>query len=382
MASYPTPPTTTVSHGSVRNAKRRRVQDSSEESSATTSTTTSRTGFTSEKYRTGAPPLQLLPLFSTEVLPTAPEKIAFENLLPKIMHILDTRNIQVDKRKVDLYHRTISGRPGPAVMDITVYIPTVWNDEANESWLLAVDDIRTQLVQVDIMKEVKVEIVSWQATSMRKVGAVEGDHPLVAAWPKIKPDMHAILAQHQKLHENWRTIDVVRLGFSASPPPLPIVVSVTVDWTLDPRDWLQAEDQIQDLLKNRGFPEVSVEFERGDFVFGLAPQFPLHNSTNEQEEDIIQLQYSERVSMGSEFGPARYFQRQPSGIMMNGPYATFGGYIVARQVNKPPKKLGLTNYHAVRETMEGFLYLDLNTKDPGQGATKAPAPIGGEVESK
>ena len=92
-----------------------------------------------------------------------------------------------------------------------MYIPAVWNDKANESWLLAVDDIRTEVVRVDIMKEVKVEIISWQTTSMRNVGAVEGDHPLVTAWPKIKPAMHAILAQHQKLHENWRTIDVVRL---------------------------------------------------------------------------------------------------------------------------------------------------------------------------
>ena len=67
MASYPTSSTTTASQEYVRNAKRSRIHDSSEESSATASTTISQTGFTMEKYRAGAPPLQLLPLFSADV---------------------------------------------------------------------------------------------------------------------------------------------------------------------------------------------------------------------------------------------------------------------------------------------------------------------------
>ena len=48
---------------------------------------------------------------------------------------------------------------------------------------------------------------------------------------------------------------------------------------------------------------------------------------------------------------------------MKGPYATLGGYLSARKGQEPPIKLGLINYHAVRETMEEFEYIDSNKND-------------------
>ena len=81
-------------------------------------------------------------------------------------------------------------------------------------------------------------------------------------------------------------------------------------------------------------------------------------------------------------GPAKYFQRVPSGVRMDGPYATFGGYIHAHTNQGPPKKLGLSNYHAMRETMESFCFVDADPKDASQGGEKAVVPVNSELYSK
>ena len=89
-----TPPSTRGSEQVNRRAKRRRTQNNfSDEWAAMVSSTLFKEGFTSELYRVGAPPLQLLPLTTTEVQASVPEKVEFGRLRPRIELALINRDI-------------------------------------------------------------------------------------------------------------------------------------------------------------------------------------------------------------------------------------------------------------------------------------------------
>ena len=107
---------------------------------------------------------------------------------------------------------------------------------------------------------------------------IESSHPLVDEWPRIRPLLHDILAQSYLLRIGWRSIDFLRVGYLHTQLPFPVVVSVTVDWSLDPIDWNRAEEAVQELLIAKGFPQVQVLIERGEVgrhVFQIqTPQKP------------------------------------------------------------------------------------------------------------
>ena len=213
---------------------------------------------------------------------------------------------------------------------------------------------------------------------------VEATNPLVEAWPNIRSQLHSILEQDTTLNLDWKAIDVLRIGFQTTPLPFPIIVSITVDWKVDSSDWIVSEERIQELLNKSGFPDVKVEFEHGEV--NATATFPIQLPQKEigscVSGDIIYAAYKDRISIGADFGPARYFKRAPSGVPINGPFATLGGYIIARERGKPPMKLALTNYHAVREAIEGFEYVDKVPMDVKAGFEDALALAGSELHSK
>ena len=122
-----------------------------------------------------------------------------------------------------LYYRYLADEAEPSPSDLTVCIGADWRKNFSQSWLLAVDDIRTLLISSDTVKDIKVEMISWQVTHERVIDVVEASHPLVRAWPAIRPHLHDILEQYPKLDENWCTIDLLRLGFILTLGTLPIV---------------------------------------------------------------------------------------------------------------------------------------------------------------
>ncbi|MCJ1236470.1 hypothetical protein MMC14_004451 [Varicellaria rhodocarpa] len=60
------------------------------------------------------------------------------------------------------------------------------------------------------------------------------------------------------------SIDVLRIGFSEMSLPFPVVISITVDWDLDPHDWLLSKMAILDILRTNNPPKIQVSFERED----------------------------------------------------------------------------------------------------------------------
>ena len=246
LGQFETPPTTARLDGRQR-SHRRQFTDSSKKQSiqawrlhyaGSQLPSIVERGFTSDRYRLGAPPLQLLPLERREVRDERIIKIAIDEIMPKIERALEERNITTedDHDSINLVYRMIPNDDEPSTDTLTLIIDAVWNDRSKEDWVLAVDSIRGMLLQNLTTSNIKVEMISWQAEAERILLPVEATDPLVQAWPSIRSGLHTILEQDSALNSDWKAIDVLRIGFETTPLPFPIVVSITVDWKLDSSD--------------------------------------------------------------------------------------------------------------------------------------------------
>ena len=94
-AHYPNPPLKVGSEELLRRTKRQRWQNnfSKQSSPSVVSSALSESGYTTEKWRVGAPPLQLLPLKSMEVDKSSPEHQIFDTLVPNIEEVLESWDI-------------------------------------------------------------------------------------------------------------------------------------------------------------------------------------------------------------------------------------------------------------------------------------------------
>ena len=361
-----------LGHISHRRMVRERTQDDSDDELFASTYTDlpwklKKDGFTQEENRAGSPPLQLLPLQSRQVDPSSPECSAFSDILPSIEDFLRTQ-ITFD---VHFVHRLIPYEVFPRSGSLTVLVVTE-SPYVPKTWLRAVGIIRSYLAQIQLLANVKVEIISRSLEEPRQIYIIEPDHPLVGLWIGLNSQIHEVLNAHEPLNLGWRSIDCIKIGSARLTEPRP-VISLTVDWTLHSKDWLPAQRKIENLLKEKGISDqVSVQFERGDVCAVI--EFPLRSpnpASTIEGQDIIQGAYSDKVLVGSDIGPVRYFSRMPSDTEIDGPVATFGGYIVVDVEGEQSRKMGLTNYHAIREAIEGFVFED-DPKHPSLGKRGAP----------
>ena len=350
----PTPPQTEGNSQSSHPLKRRRVQDSSIEGSDLSGISRSSAGaYTAERFRVGIPALQLLPLSGTTLPSTAPALIEFRDFVPRIEQILRDREVEYDENEVELLHRNIPGEE-LSEDDLTVVILAEWSDDADgQKWLLAAEDIHTVLLSSYLTRRIKVELLSWQLTAPRTILPLESNHPLVGAWTRVNPRIHTVMEETARLQGAWKSIDVLRLGYVREDyQETPVTISITVDWNLDRQDWALAERQIAQVLDGEELHDVEVEFERGD-VYPM--MFPLRTPTQSRTADSPDVhvhEYPQRVPMGSDFGPEKYFSKG------NGPSATIGGFLEVLQADQTYQKYAFTNYHCVREALEGFAYTE------------------------
>ena len=191
-------------------------------------------------------------------------------LLPLIHQALERRQVRYCNDDVELCYRTLPGEPA-SDEDLTVLVQATWTrEEDGQSWYQAADEIREILLKSWATRNVTVELIDGRLSAPRIISVVEDNHSIVEAWPALNPLIHDIIADYPKLQEGWQSIDVVRIGRepdenSLEPAPiLPVTISITVDWSLDRKDWVAAERRIEDLLERNQLQDVKVEFERGD----------------------------------------------------------------------------------------------------------------------
>lgn len=361
-------PTLSASSRSSRSSyehdlRRRRVQDDSSANSATHVAPHSQVtlqGYTQQKFRAGCPPLHILPLQSIIVPYDHESSVALRGLLPGIRNALKSHQVQPEDEcdPICLVYRPIPDEL-PTVENITVYVQAIWDDNSPLQWLNAVKAIQAILQSHPGTSNIKVEIISWQLTAPRNIEALEESHPLVAAWPQIRPQVHVILGQSPVVATSWLTILVLRQGYNppgswlGGPYSTSVVLRIIMSYDVDPWQWIEQEHNIKELLIQRGFADIDVEFERGENVRMV---FPLSEPRDTPKSgDIIDGPYNVSVGMGADFGPARNLFQAPEKPVA-GPCGTIGGYLTVTGPNGTSRKMGLTNHHVIREVFEGFIY--------------------------
>ena len=355
-SEYPSP---LASNFQCSNARRRRIQDSSSEGSELEILPLSTVNYSAERYRIGIPALPLLPLKELPLPFNSPIIAQFKEFEPRISQILRDNNIDFKEHQTRVVYRTVPGDvslPG----DATIVIHASWIDDTKaQSWYSAAHKIKELLIISARTRNLKVEIVSWQLTDLRVVGVVEASHPLVGAWPIVNPRIHEIIGGFPRLNLGWKSIDALRIGYHSDEAISALVtISITVDYTLNRRDWFRAEALIQkmiDEIEHYDLTGVQVQIERGEVDCTMA--FPLIQPDRDGEpHDIIKGGYSDRVSMGSSFDPDRYFSLDSNGPVIMGPTATIGGYLEIRYKKESWKKYAITNYHCVRQAIDGHTF--------------------------
>ncbi|KAL8871280.1 MAG: hypothetical protein Q9174_002858, partial [Haloplaca sp. 1 TL-2023] len=329
---------------------RRRFQDDS-----VFSPVTAKYGCTYQDHRVGVPPLQLLPLSSISPDDSLPAVSAVRAVKSQIHHILRDHRVEFDEYDAELVHRVI---PGDDVSPdtLTYLVIAQWfGEEDTRRWFLAAEEIKDLFRKEDDTAHVKVEISGWQLARAKTMSIVEHGHPFIAAWPRIRQGIQEIFKGYPKVEQGWNSIDVVRIGYlSENAEPMPVTISILVDWELDERDWRYCKMQIQFLLQENAIEDVEVSFERGDVEAGI---FPLKEPTRAPTaSDRIFGKYDYKVPMGSDFGANKDSTYGTQNVRQNGPTGTIGGYIELRYADGEWKKYAVTNYHCVREAIEGFSY--------------------------
>ena len=364
-----------------RAAKRRQVQNSSAEGSELDATLDVADYFL-ERFRVGVPGLQQLPLTAQRATeyPNALTKI--EELEESICHILSDQGVDFDRDEIELVHRAIPGETMSAD-DLTLLIEANWKNDADaQAWLNAAHQIKEILmISSSATRNVKIELWSWQLRTLRTIDIVEIGHPLVPIWQeRIKPPVLSILERTEKLRNGWTGIDVLRMGYffehqlGGTETATPVTISITVEYGLIRKDWVAAEEQIRAFLDVEGLQEVQVEFERGYGAFPVTFDTPSIRESKE-DSDFLKEDYPERVCMGADFGPEKYFANGPHGEVVAGPIATIGGYIDIRRNQGEWKKYAITNYHCVREAIEGWVA----TLNDDQKKTELPVDSGSQL---
>lgn len=79
-------------------------------------------------------------------------------------------------------------------------------------------------------------------------------------------------------------MDVVRLGIMVEESSIPTVVSITVDWIIDPPIYMTTKATMEYIVYQAGFSDVQVEFKSGEISVGaqVAPLFQNQTITLEQ----------------------------------------------------------------------------------------------------
>ena len=343
-SSYPSPPSTS--------SFRSRVHDTSPEGYRL-GITTQVPSYTIERYRVGIPALQLLPLHSSPLHPTSSVVGRITQVHLQIRHILNSHGIAFDETEV--VHRTL---PGIAASedDRTFLVHAQWEDDGDIThWFNATKALRDLFHGHFTTTTVKVELLGWQLVRPRKIAIVEATHPLVAAWPVVNAEIHRIIEHSPALSDAWHTIDVLRTGFKSEEySPMPVTISITVDWSLNFEHWVSPEYDIVSYLSTHGnLDDVCVTFERGELDLNA---FPLLSPSRPAAgpHEYIAGDYPVRVPMGSDFGPEKYFTLSPGGELLNDPTGTIGGYIEVQVQNRPWEKFAVTNYHCIRHAIPGW----------------------------
>lgn len=115
---------------------------------------------------------------------------------------------------------------------------------------------------------ITVELVGHRLWAPKTLCHIESGHPFLRAWnERIQKRFIDILKSPSA--PRICSMDLIRLGFNLEDKSKnPITVSITVEYHHDPPDWEPTGELMVKELRDAGFEEVEVDFERGEIWGG------------------------------------------------------------------------------------------------------------------
>ncbi len=285
-----------------------------------------------EPGRYAAPgPLPALPLDIVRVNTSHPfeRDNTMENIItPRLSMIQRDYELQV----VDVFpcYRLKPNRPEAYNEKYFAVLVVVKAKEDPIDWVLAMDDLRVYLSSIN-RHNLIVEFCDPEVLKPTNTFAIDHADPFVAAWPLIHPNITTIIKGCQ-----WISIDPLRKGKSTRQSECPITISISVPAPVS-EVWSDLRERILEALREHRQFDLMLEIAEGSF-FPAASRSP-----EEEKEACLKRQpaslraYSEKVKMGQSISTA------------NGGNGTFGGWIWLSRPGQKPRKVGLTNYHVVKD---------------------------------
>ncbi|KAL9601241.1 MAG: hypothetical protein Q9219_002646 [cf. Caloplaca sp. 3 TL-2023] len=240
---YPTPPST--------------IRQRNGSSSGTYSSSGDFIDLTS-KFRIGSPnPLFFLPVLShhpvtsTSRIPFNGSMVDWRLIRPKVTSILAEHNVGWES--IDICHRRPTPEP-PKTDDLTILVVSNPCDE----WLAAIVHMRSELIQTGL-SGLQVEFIDPIVHVGPTITTVPRNGEFRASWnDKILPAIQACLRG-----SNCIGLGLLRRGYTANLDELETTVSITVPVNNVDPDWPERIQQIEDICRNAGYPDIAVEIGHG-----------------------------------------------------------------------------------------------------------------------
>ena len=267
---------------------------------------------THDPFRMGTAKLLPLPLRNSPVSGNEPMIRVWENIRPEILRLLEKRKMNFSTLK--LVHRQLPGMQPPKAL--TILVSSI--AEANDKWVLFIDDLLSLLLNVGIT-DWGIEVIDPRIGKGKATVPISGSDPIVELWSDLREKVLIEIGER-----DWTSLQVCKMGYDIEGIEKKVTVMLTVRNMFD-EIWIPVVRGINDILGEYPYCNVSIDVQLLQGRTGLYAGSQTSLSIND---------FTTAVAIGASLGP-------------NPKTGTLGAYLSLKSESKEYTTCGLTNYHVV-----------------------------------
>lgn len=237
--------------------------------------------------------------------------------------------------------------------------------------------------------EISVEMVAKDLVRRKYLSplAVDANFPrLRTVWPDIQTGIFNILQRFNSTANHLTLIAISRLGFS-SDFNNPTTVYIAVDYGSSEVTWPPVLDEMQKFIDEFRL-DLHVHMEHNEIGHSAFELLKVDLTPAEYDERArsynfeLERPYLRAVPAGADIGTATYIKRD-DGTSVSPLVGTLGCWVEVKVKDRGWQTLGLTNYHVVRPSLQGFTMSRKTVKlEPGKQTvlrSRMGTPVPGSV---
>ena len=276
-----------------------------------------------EENRASFPsPAPKLPLSITQIPTSSPNLPLWRECLAEVNLILEQADLDFDSLGLDIVRGVNEGVVKPTIL---IRVPEGTDKSRWRSILITIG----QMLHVKDSLELQVMIMEPGAEEYNRAFSIEGDDPLIHAWPESLKEPIFVLIENM----DWLELSVCNWGHTrdSARPTVLIIVEEKIEGA-----WDDVCRRISGICAASGLPGLQIVVEEGE----LMGAFVTEDAGLRQGHQS----YLEKVPMGHSIGV------EPKGG------GTLGGFLNLVNPNNPADKttIFLTNWHVVRPSDPGL----------------------------